>query len=79
MQIFDNEFDVYGREYTYDEMKVMHMLGVVYDTKGFDYEDLMRIAEAVYYHWNNYDEIEERFYDPAFYFKVAGPIAIAEK
>ncbi|MBR3597834.1 MAG: methyltransferase domain-containing protein [Clostridia bacterium] len=27
----------------------------------------------------NYEEIEEMFYDPAFYFKVAGPIAIATK
>ena len=58
MKIF-SDFDVYNYTYTYDEMKVMHMLGVVYDTKGLEYEDLMCIAEAVYYHWANDDEVEE--------------------
>lgn len=46
-----SKFDVYGREYTYDEMKVMCLLSQYPDVNDLDYEDLMRICEAVYAHW----------------------------
>ncbi len=45
------------------------------DLEPDNYDHLKKYNEFC----TNYDEIEERFYDPAFYFKVAGPIAIAEK
>lgn len=75
MRIF-SDFDVYEHKYTYDEMKVMHLIDK-YDRKYqydkmitmyltgnkdinseifLDYEDLCRIAEAVYAHWANDDE-----------------------
>ena len=56
MKIF-SDFDVYERKYTYDEMKVMSLI-VEHekDTDFLDYEDLCRIAEAVYAHWANDDE-----------------------
>ena len=48
MKIF-SKFDVYERQYSYEEMKVMNVLsGMGVD---LDYEDLMRITEAVYSHW----------------------------
>lgn len=50
MKIF-SEFDVYNKEYTYDEMKVMRVLAQYPDITGLDYEDLMCICEAVYTHW----------------------------
>ena len=58
MKIF-SDFDVYEHNYTYDEMKVMSVLSTMNEVDGFDYEDLCCIAEAVYVHWANPDEIEE--------------------
>ena len=56
MSLF-NDFDVYERKYTYDEMKVMSLIHEYEeDTDFLDYEDLCRIAEAVYAHWANDDE-----------------------
>lgn len=49
MKIF-SQFDVYDHKYTYDEMKVMCLLGAS-DTFDLDYEDVCRIADAVYWHW----------------------------
>lgn len=46
-----SQFDVYDRKYTYDEMKVMRVLSAFPDIDSLDYEDLMRICEAVYAHW----------------------------
>jgi hypothetical protein len=59
MKIF-SDFDVYEHKYTYDEAKVMCVIGEccwAYD--DFDYEDLCRIAEAIYAHWANDDERSE--------------------
>lgn len=59
MRIFI-DFDVYERKYTYDEMKVMSVLcsdDYKSDTDGLDYEDLMIIANAVYNHWLNFEQI----------------------
>ena len=52
MKVF-SKFDVYNRQYTYDEMKVMFVLSQINESNDgiFDYEDLMRITEAVYAHW----------------------------
>ena len=50
MRIF-SDFDVYDRKYTYDEMKVMCLIDTYHTTYNLDYEDLCRIAEAVYVHW----------------------------
>ena len=56
MRLF-SDFDVYERKYSYDEMKVMSVMDYYQDdTNGLDYEDLCRIAEAVYAHWANDDE-----------------------
>ena len=46
-----SQLDVYDRKYTYDEMKVMCVLSKYPDIEDLDYEDLMRICEAVYAHW----------------------------
>lgn len=48
--IFSQRY-VYSRNYTYDEMKVMCVLAKYPDIENLDYEDLMRICEAVYAHW----------------------------
>ena len=59
MSLF-NDFDVYERKYTYDEMKVMSVLcsnDYKSDTDDLDYEDLMIIANAVYNHWLNFERI----------------------
>lgn len=50
MRIF-SDFDVYERKYTYDEMKVMCIIDKYVGDLFLDYEDLCRIAEAVYAHW----------------------------
>ena len=52
MKIF-SDFDVYSRKYTYDEMKVMCVITCVCHDGPciLDYEDVMRIVEAVYAHW----------------------------
>ena len=52
MKLF-SDFDVYSRKYTYDEMKVMCCIpyAMQFDSRGLDYEDLMRIVAAVYEHW----------------------------
>lgn len=53
MKIF-SDFDVYSRKYTYDEMKVMCVITCICvscDYYTLDYEDVMRIVEAVYAHW----------------------------
>lgn len=55
MRIF-SDFDVYERNYTYDEMKVMNLIEGYCGDLFFDYEDLCCIAEAVYAHWANDDE-----------------------
>lgn len=57
MRLF-SDFDVYERKYTYDEMKVMNLIAQEYseETNELDYEDVCRIAEAVYAHWANDDE-----------------------
>lgn len=62
MKIF-SDFDVYERKYTYDEMKIMDVLAREHhDTISdgiLDYEDLCRIAEAIYTHWANADERDQ--------------------
>ena len=59
MRLF-SDFDVYERNYTYDEMKVMFVMSnYTDDTEHLDYEDLCCIAEAVYAHWANDDERSE--------------------
>lgn len=62
MKIF-SDIDVYEHKYTYDEMKVMSVLAREYsDTiidDRIDYEDLCRIAEAIYAHWANADERDQ--------------------
>lgn len=55
MRVF-SDFDVYERRYTYDEMKVMSLIDGYVGDAFLDYEDLCRIAEAVYAHWANGDE-----------------------
>ena len=61
--IFSN-FDVYSRQYTYDEMKVMCLIDVYYTTYNLDYEDLCRIVEAVYSHWvDGRDASEDEKYE----------------
>lgn len=50
MKIF-HDFDVYDCRYTYDEAKVMCVLGMTPEAKDLDYEDLIKIADAVYWHW----------------------------
>ena len=63
MRLF-SKFDVYDRKYTYDEMKVMSLI-LQYGDDMFvlDYEDLCRIAEAVYAHWANDDERDQEKVD----------------
>ena len=53
MKIIDYDFDVYDYNYTYDHLKVMCVIGEYGGTisDNFDYEDLCRIAEAIYAHW----------------------------
>ena len=46
-----SDFDVYEHQYNYDEMKVITVLSTIDVNKELDYEDYMRIAEAVYAHW----------------------------
>lgn len=60
MKIF-KDFDVYENKYTYDEMKVMHVLTKMQNVYGLDYEDLMSITNAVFNIWANDDEEDERF------------------
>lgn len=66
MKIF-SDFDVYEHKYTYDEMKVMCVIGECCDGDSDDclnYEDLCRIAEAVYAHWiDGQDECEAEKYE----------------
>ena len=62
MRIF-SDFDVYERKYTYDEMKVMSLIENYCGDSLLDYEDLCRIAEAVYAHWSNDDERDEEKVD----------------
>lgn len=50
MKIF-HDFDVYDCRYTYDEAKVIFLLGGMPEAEDLDYEDCMRIADAVYWHW----------------------------
>lgn len=54
MKLF-SDFDVYTRKYTYDEMKVMCVITCICQDGPckLDYEDVMRIIEAVYVHWAN--------------------------
>lgn len=50
MKIF-SDFDVYERKYSYDEMKVMVVIGCTPEAQDLDYEDACCIAEAIYAHW----------------------------
>lgn len=46
------DFDVYGKKYTYDEMKTMVVLQSYKSmTTGLLYEDLVKIANAIYRFW----------------------------
>lgn len=56
--IFSQRY-VYSRNYTYDEMKVMCVLAKYPDIENLDYEDLMRICEAVYAHWVDGRDVSE--------------------
>lgn len=60
MKIFE-EFDVYGHEYSYDEMKVMNILAKMPNIYGLDYEDLMCIANATFNIWAGNIEDDEIF------------------
>ena len=44
-------------------MKVMGVLSNMSTAKNFDYEDLMYIAAAVYWHWANQEQIEEEVFE----------------
>ena len=64
MKIF-GDFDVYEHKYTYEEAKVMCVIGECGGTvsDNLDYEDLCRIAEAIYAHWvDGRDESENEKY-----------------
>lgn len=50
MRLF-SDFDVYDYHYTYDEMKVMCVIGLTPEASDLNYEDCVRIASAVYWHW----------------------------
>ena len=52
MTIF-HDFDVYDCRYTYDEAKVMCVLGSTPEAEDLDYEDLIRIADAVHWIWRD--------------------------
>lgn len=59
-----SQLNVYDRKYTYDEMKVMCVLAKYPNIENLDYEDLMRICEAVYAHWiDGRDTSENEKYD----------------
>ena len=65
MKIF-SDFDVHDYNYTYDEMKVMCVIGELGGTvsDNLNYEDLCRIAEAIYAHWvDGQDECEDEKYE----------------
>ena len=63
MMVFSN-FDVYERKYNYEEMKIMFMLAHMDGTDTFDYEDCMRVVEAVYAHWiDGRDSSEDEKYE----------------
>lgn len=53
MKVIDREFDVYDYVYTYDHLKVMCEIGGFCSEHcmSWDYEDLCRVAEAIYAHW----------------------------
>ena len=46
-----SDFDVYEHQYNYEEMKVITVLSTIDVNRELDYEDYVRIAEAVYSHW----------------------------
>ena len=50
MKIF-SDFDVYDYHYTYNEMKVMVVIGCTPEAQDLDYEDCVKIASAIYWHW----------------------------
>ena len=63
--IFSQRY-VYSRSYTYDEMKVMFVLSQTDGSNDseFDFEDEMRIVEAVYAHWiDGRDSSEDEKYE----------------
>ena len=51
MKIF-SDFDVYSHKHTYDEMKMMCVITYICQdgSQYLEYEDVMRIIEAVYAH-----------------------------
>lgn len=53
------QFNPYNNLYNYNEMKVMTLLGYEPTADDLDYEDLVRIASAVAWHWDNGYELEE--------------------
>jgi hypothetical protein len=75
MRIF-SDFDVYSRNYTYDEMKIMSVLTQELDgtfvEDEFDYEDLCCVAEAIYAHWANTDERYQETVSVLSYLQVKG-------
>jgi hypothetical protein len=63
MKIFEG-FNVYDHEYSYEEMKVMHILAKMPNIYGLDYEDLMCIANTTFNIWAGnieYDEIFQQY------------------
>ena len=58
-----SDFDVYGKQYSYDEMKVMGVLSNMSAATNFDYEDLLRIVDSVSRHWINPTQIDKTVYE----------------
>ena len=57
------DFNVYEKQYTYEEMKVMCVLSGMPAIKNLDYEDLMHIVAAVHCFWANQEQIEEEVFE----------------
>lgn len=49
--IFSETMDVYDYQYNYEEMKVMSVIQEINPQLDLDYEDMCRIASAIYWHW----------------------------
>lgn len=59
MKIFNRELDVYNYKYTYDEIKVLVVIGMTPEAQDLDYEDCAIIASAVYWHWVDGRDVSE--------------------
>lgn len=61
--IFSKDIDVYNRNYNYDEMKAISIITQCKEAEDLGYEDMCKIAEAIYAHWiDGRDESEDKKY-----------------